>query len=66
MNTSAHALATAPAHAIHAGSVSAKGRDRTGPHKTGPNGVFSGWSPSIHSVQDITREHATAWMGMNP
>lgn len=50
MNATAHALATALAHTANGGSVDAKGQDRTGPHRTGPNGVFSAWSPEHHCV----------------
>lgn len=51
MNAQPHARAHAPAHASSVGSVSAKGREGTGPHITGPNGVLSVWSPEHHIVQ---------------
>lgn len=59
MNALATAIAHALANASSAGSVGAKGREGTAPHRTGPNGVFSGWSPSTTSssyVEAATRD----------
>lgn len=50
MNAQPHAIAHALACAGFADSVDAKGREGKGQHRTGPNGVFSVWSPLHHGV----------------
>lgn len=62
MNAQSHAIATAGAHALahagSAGSVYAKRREGTAQDRTTPNGVFSRWSPPIHSTSSVTRKAA--------
>jgi hypothetical protein len=65
VNALAHAIATALAHATCARSVDAKGREGKGPHRTGPNGVFSGGAFTIHRPVSDARER-DGWMGMKP
>ena len=62
MNAQSHAIAPIGAHALahagFAGSVDAKRREGTAQDRTTPNGVFSGWSPPIHSTSSVTPKAA--------